>query len=402
MAHSSQEHTGARIADYRKLRQMSQTALARDAFLSRSTIAKVEAGLSPASTAVVAACARALQVDVAVLYGQPYISELRQDHLDRLISPLSNALDMYDLGPDPDITPRPISRIADDVAVLCSGACATEYKNVGARLPGLLGELITAVNVLPLGSAEYRSASATLSWCYWVSYEFAYRLGYHHLASIALERMGWMAEQAQDPLLLAVRLAKRSSILLRRGDNHMAGRIIERGHALVEQSESRRPVDALAVTGTLHLASAIASAQAQNKESVSGYMELANRAADQIGRDVPHVYWTSFGKTNVLHYEVATRVELGQLGGAVQEARKLRFPVGHPKMRMGRYYMEMGRAYAQMGKAEAAQRALRRAREIAPQQARYHPLMRETIGVLVRRQRRASDSLSAMAAWVGM
>jgi XRE family transcriptional regulator, fatty acid utilization regulator len=401
MPQSNEEHTGARIADYRKLRQMTQTALAQRSFLARSTIVKVEAGLSPATPTVVAAIARALQVETSVLHGQPYISEMRQDHLDRLTSPLAEALDLYDLGPDPDITPRPLRQIAADVAALCKASCATEYKDVGSKLPGFVGELTTAVSALPVGEERLR-ASKCLAWSYWVSYEFAYRLGYHHLATIALERMGWMAEQAQDPLLLAVRLAKRSSMLLRRGDNRMAGRIIERGHALVEQAEDQRSVDALAVTGSLHLASAIAAAQARNGDSVKGYMGLAARTADEIGRDVPDAYWASFGKTNVLHYEVATRVELGQFGDAVKEAKKLHFPVEHPKMRMGRYFMEMGRAYAQMGQAEAAHRALRQARKVAPQQARYHPLMRETIGTLVRRQRGASNSLAAMASWVGM
>ncbi|MFJ1746625.1 helix-turn-helix domain-containing protein [Streptomyces sp. NPDC088116] len=400
MPQSPQEHTGVRIADYRKIRQMTQTALAQRAFLARSTVAKVEAGLSPATPTVVAALARALQVDTAVLYGQPYISEMRQDHLDRLISPLSEALDLHDLGPDPDVRPRATEQIAADVKALCARSCATEYKGVGTELPGLVGELTTAVALL--SGEERRRASESLAWAYWVSYEFAYRLGYHHLAALALERMGWMAEQAQDPLLLAVRLTKRSSMLLRRGDNRMSLRIIERGHALVEQSDGRRPVEELAVSGSLHLASAIAAAQARNGDQVTGYLGLARRAADEIGRDVPTAYWTSFGKTNVQHYEVATRVELGKLGEAVKEAGQLRFPAGHPKMRLGRYYMEMGRAYAQMGRSDASYRSLRRAREVAPQQARYHPLMRETIGTLVRRQRRASDSLSSMAAWVGM
>jgi transcriptional regulator with XRE-family HTH domain len=401
MPHGTDDHTGARIADYRKLRHLTQSALAQRAFLARSTIAKIEAGLSPASATVVAAVARALQVDVALLHGQPYVSELRQDHLDQLIAPLSDALDLYDLGPDPDITPRPVARIAEDVAELCAGACATEYRDIGTRLPGLLGELITTVSLLTPGE-EQRRASEALAWCYWVAYEFAYRLGYHHLASIALERMGWMAEQAQDPLLLAVRLGKRSSMLLRRGDNRMSLKIIERGHRLVEQCDDPSSTEALAVSGTLHLASAISAAQARDGDAALGYLGLARRAANEIGRDVPGAYWSSFGGTNVTHYDVATRVELGRLGEAVEEAGRLHFPVGHPKMRMGRYYLEMARAYAEMGKPDAAHRALRRAREVAPQQTRYHPLTRETVGALVRRQRRASESLSSLAAWVGI
>jgi hypothetical protein len=38
--------------------------------------------------------------------GQPYAAELRADELDVLIRPIREALDVYDLGADPDITPR--------------------------------------------------------------------------------------------------------------------------------------------------------------------------------------------------------------------------------------------------------------------------------------------------------
>ncbi|MCC3769247.1 helix-turn-helix domain-containing protein [Streptomyces sp. UNOC14_S4] len=402
MAHIADDHIGARIADYRKLRQLTQTGLAQRAYVSRGTIAKVEAGLTPATPAIVAAVARVLEVDVAVLNGQPYASEMQQDKLDRMIAPLTEALDMYDLGPDLDIMPRPVNEIAHEVNGICLSACATEYKGVGERLPGLLSELTTAVSLLPRSSPDRRQATVSLSWCYWVAYEFAYRLGYHQLAAIALERMGWMAEQAEDPLLLALRLSKRSSMLLRRGNNQMALKVLERGHQLVAQCEDPHSTSALAVSGSLYLAGAIAAAQAKNQDDVTGHLELARKAAKQIGRDVPRVYWTSFGLTNVAHFDVATSVELGNLGAAMKSAKKLHFPPDHPKMRIGRYHIEMARAYSQMGKAEAAERALHRAREVAPQQARYHPLLRETIAVLVRRQRRAPQGLASLAAWVGM
>ncbi|MEU9333863.1 helix-turn-helix transcriptional regulator [Streptomyces sp. NPDC048290] len=401
MPQHTDDHIGARIADYRKLRQLTQTGLAQRAFVSRGTIAKIEAGLTPATPAIVAAVARVLEVDVAVLNGQPYVSEMQQDKLDRMITPLSDALDLYDLGPDLEVSPRPVAVIADDVRKLCASACATEYQGVGSKLPGLIGELTTAVSLLPDGR-ERREAASSLSWAYWVAYEFAYRLGYQQLATIALERMGWMAEQAQDPLLLALRLGKRSSMLLRRGNNQLALKVLERGHRLIDQYGKPDSVEALALSGTLHLAGAIAAAQAKNGDAVSGQLELARRAAQQIGRDVPRVYWTSFGGTNVTHFDVATAVELGNFGAAMKSARKLHFPSDHPRMRIGRYHIEMARAYSQMGKPESAEKALNIAREVAPQQARYHPLMRETIAVLVRRQRRAPQGLASLAAWVGM
>ncbi len=401
MSYHADDHIGARIADFRKLRQLTQSGLAQRAYLSRGTIAKVEAGLTPATPAVVAAVARALEVDITVLNGQPYLEEMRQDRLDRMISPLSEALDLYDLGPDPDITPRHIDEISSEVNTLCAAASATEYKDTGEKLPGLLGELTTKFS-LTQNAEERKRVAASLSWSYWVAYEFAYRLGYHQLASIALERMGWTADQAQDPLLLAIRLGKRSAMLLRRGNNQLARKVLERGHQLIEQLDDTDSVSSLAVSGSLHLAGAIAAAQAKDEDSVAGYMELARKDSEEIGRDVPRVYWASFGTTNVAHFDVATNVELGKFGDAMKAARKLHFPAEHPRMRVGRYYIEMARAYAQMGKTAAAEKSLHLAREVAPQQARYHPLMRETIAVLVRRQRLAPERLASLAAWVGM
>ncbi|WP_461031810.1 helix-turn-helix domain-containing protein [Streptomyces mayteni] len=401
MPHAADDHTGARIADYRKLRHLTQVGLAQRAFVARSTIAKIEAGLSPATPGVVAAIARALEVDVAVLNGQPYVEEMRQDQLDRMIAPLAYSLDMYDLGPDLSIQPRPLPQVAAEVDGLCKAACATEYTRTGERLPGLLAELTTIISGLPEG-AERRRAATQLAWCYWVAYEFAYRLGFHHLAAIALERMGYMGDQAQDPLLLALRLQRRSSMLLRRGDNPMALRVLDRAHQLVEQHDEPGSVPALAVSGSLHLAGAIATAQAKNVEDVKERMKEARSVAERVGRDVPLVYWASFGLTSVRHFEVATAVELGKLGEAMKSARKVRFPADHPRMRVGRYHIELARAYSQMGRAEAAQKELFKAREAAPQQARYHPLMRETVGVLVRRSRRVPGTLTSLAAWVGM
>ncbi|MFI1013494.1 helix-turn-helix domain-containing protein [Streptomyces sp. NPDC020965] len=401
MPHHDDDHIGARIADHRKLRQLTQTGLAQRAFVSRGTIAKVEAGLSPASPAVVAAVARALEVDVTVLNGQPYLSEMRQDRLDRLITPLQDALDLYDLGPDPAIAPRPIADIAADIDALCASTCATEYNGVGTKLPGLLSELITLNDLLPTGPDRQR-ATASLSWAYWVAFKFAYRLGYHQLATIALERMGWMAEQAQDPLLLALRLRYRSAMLLRRGNSLMAAKVLDRAHQLVDQHDDRGSVPALAMAGTLHLAGAIAAAQAKNPDDVRDRLELAGKTAERIGRDVPQIYWASFGQTNVAHFDVAASVELGRMGDAMKSARRLRFPADHPKTRIGRYYIEMSRAHVQMGRAESAEKFLHRAREVAPQQARYHPMVRETIAILVRRQRRAPEGLASLAAWVGM
>jgi hypothetical protein len=210
-----------------------------------------------------------------------------------------------------------------------------------------------------------------------------------------------MAEQAQDPLLVAMRLRYRSAALLRHGKIQMSLKVLGRGYQLVEQHDGPE-ADALVVAGSLHLASAISAANARDADTVTVHLRAARETAERIGRDVPRIYWASFGPTNVEHFQVATLVELGELGRAEQKAKDLRFPKEHPQMRVGRYHIEMARAYVEMGRTEQALKALRAARTVAPQQTRYHPFVREAVGTLVRRQRMASEGLTSLAAWVGM
>jgi transcriptional regulator with XRE-family HTH domain len=216
MPYSPEDHTGSRVADYRKLRHLTQEGLAQRAFVSRGMIAKVEAGLVPASPSFVAAVGRALGVDASVLYGQPYISEMRKDQIDQLISPLSEALDLYDIEPDPDITPRPTEALTAAAEQLIRRFRHTDYADVGRKLPGLLGELTTALHTAQ-GADERRQSARALANTYWIAHQFAARLGFPDLASVALDRMGWVAAQADDPLLQAVRLYTRSLAYVRRG-----------------------------------------------------------------------------------------------------------------------------------------------------------------------------------------
>jgi XRE family transcriptional regulator, fatty acid utilization regulator len=114
------------------------------------------------------------------------------------------------------------------------------------------------------------------------------------------------------------------------------------------------------------------------------------------------VYWLSFGPTNVAQNGVSAHLELGRPSEAIKAAKQLHFPAGHNRGRVGMHWVNMARAYTQIGKAEGALTALQRGRTAAPQLLRYHPAVRDVVGTLVRRQRRASEGVASLAAWVGM
>ncbi len=401
MPHASEEHTGSRIADYRKLRHLTQDGLAQRAFVSRGMIAKVEAGLVPASPSFVAAVGRALMVDVGVLYGQPYVSEMRKDQIDQLISPLSEALDLYDIEPDPDIRPRPLPELVTDAERLIQLFRRTDYADVGRMLPGLLGELTTTLYTAQ-GTDERRRAAGALANTYWTAHQLAERLGFAALASVALDRMGWVAAQAEDPLLQAVRLYSRSLAYVRRGTPDVGLKLVARGQRLVEQADDPSSVPALAVAGKLHLRASFIAARAKDRARSAEFLAMGEEAAQRIGRDVPDVYWLSFGLTDVQQYRVETNVDLEEMPEAAEAAKSIRFPAGYSPTRIGRHHIDLSRAYVEMGRTEQAITALRTARATAGQLLRYHPTAREVVGALVRRQRRLSEDLTSLAGWVGM
>ncbi|MEU1950140.1 helix-turn-helix transcriptional regulator, partial [Streptomyces sp. NPDC020125] len=97
MPETNDKHIGVRIREFRVIRDFSLAELGRRAHVSTSQLSRVETGEQPASPSVLAAVARALGVTLSVLHGQPYIHMLQKDQLDRLLAPISSALDAWDI-----------------------------------------------------------------------------------------------------------------------------------------------------------------------------------------------------------------------------------------------------------------------------------------------------------------
>lgn len=95
-------------------------------------------------------------------------------------------------------------------------------------------------------------------------------------------------------------------------------------------------------------------------------------------------------------------VELRRYGKALQRANKVVLPPTWATSRRAHFYIDGARAQMETGRTDAALSSLVEARKAAPQQTRYHPGARETIKGLVHQQRRTSDTLSHMAAWIGL
>jgi len=408
-----EEHAGVRIAHQRKLAGFTQRGLAARIPYSYSLLRQVEEGRKNASPDLVSAVARVLRIDVTVLTGQPYVTELQQDRLAALIRPIRESLDLYDLhdfdfGFDepgglhgPHVAPsesgaRTPAELADQADEMCRMVRATQLSKAAHGLPSLIAEVTAAVHRRPstvlwqtLGSA-YRTA-----------HDIATKLGFYDLATIALDRLGWAAERGSDPLLAAVRQYMRALTYFREGEHTIGLRLIDAGHRALSYADSaeQESRETLAVRGQLHLGASVIAARAHDADAVESHLRHAASYAERTG-EAERVYWLSFGPANVAVHEVSAQVEMRRYGKALEKSRTVHLPHGWPMSRRAHFYVDRARAEMETGRCDAALESVVTARKLAPEQTRYHPGARETINGLVAQRRRTPDSLDNMAAWL--
>lgn len=388
------DHTGTRIKEQRRIARLTQRQLAALIPYSYSLLNQVERGVRPATVDFIAAVARALRIDVTTLTGQPYVTELQQDRLAALVRPIREALDLYDLGPDLDIPVRPAEQLVAAADELCRTVRATRLRNAAVALPGVIAELTTAAWQTPT-TELWQALGST----YRTAHDLSVKLGYYDLSSVALDRMEWAAARASDPVLSAVRQYMRALVYFREGDNGIGLRLVSSGHGILGQANPGR--ETTAVFGQLHLGASVLAARARDKDTVAAHLAEAEACADQIG-DASEVHWLSFGPANVALHRMSSAVEMRDYGVALGQARTIQLPASLATSRRAHFLIDRARSEMETGKTEAALGSLVEARRAAPEQTRYHPGARETISGLVHASRRAPDTLSGMAAWVGL
>lgn len=394
MPRPEDDHAGTRIKEQRKLARLTQRQLADRLPYSYSYLNQVERGARPATVDLLAAVAHALRIDVTTLTGQPYVTLLQQDRLENLVRPIREALDLYDLGADLELQPRPPQQLIAAADQLCQTVRATRLRHAALELPGLIAELTTAAWTTP--SSELWQA---LGSSYRTAHDVATKLGYYDLSSVALDRMEWAAARASDPVLAAVRQYMRALVYFREGDNGIGLRLVGAGHGILEHAAPGRATTA--VTGQLHLGASVIAARARDAGLVDTHLEEAEGLAARVG-DASDVHWLSFGPANVALHRMSAAVEMRHYGQALEQARTLALPSSLATSRRAHFLIDRGRAEMETGRTEQALASLVEARRAAPEQTRYHPGARETVSGLVHAARRAPETLSGMAAWIGL
>jgi len=245
---------------------------------------------------------------------------------------------------------------------------------------------------------DHEEVMRLLAETYYAARQFLHKLGYPDLASLVADRYEWAAEQAGDPLALALAGVFRAGELDGVADWRGA-RAVMRG--TIDGFPESADNDAVSVRGFVHLMAAYMSAHAGDEADTWGHYAEAEELAARLGYD-GDAYRLAFGPTNVAIWGTALGVELMDGGKAVERARHVHLLPDTPRERAGHHFLDLARAQLMNGDRDGVLGSLLTARRIAPQQTRYHPMAREAVYALARAERRSSESLRGLAVWMGV
>jgi tetratricopeptide (TPR) repeat protein len=262
---------------------------------------------------------------------------------------------------------------------------AAALSKSGAVLPALLRDLQVACEVL--NGDTRREAFGLLASAYECAMQYLYKLGHTSDATLATERVLWAAQTSEDPLRILAAQWYDAGEFLCIGDHDEAGAIID--GALTELGGLRegRP-EVVSLRGVFHLKAALNSARSADPESTERHWKKAKQAAEELGED-RNDFQLQFGPTNVAIWGVSLPVEMGKGRLAVDRAVKVRLPKKFAPERHSHHYIDVGRAHFYNGQREEALGAFLKAERLAPQATRMHAGVRETVGTMIRTQKRS-------------
>ncbi|MGH3807456.1 MAG: helix-turn-helix domain-containing protein [Pseudonocardiaceae bacterium] len=341
---------GARVAELRKQRGITQVALARRAGISVSLLSKIEIGDRALTPGIAATLARALQISLGALYGE---AEVPGDQ-SVLLEDLRTAVRRYDI---PAQTPVPDpAQLRSDLDHATTMRAQTDLAGLLRVLPGLLTRATTYAH-----AAASPQGWALLADVYNVTYWLAARHRWMDLVELAPTRQAWAAAQRPNLLVTAVGVQDRAGAFLNCGDFESGLTVVDRAIVTAEAALSG-PGKAFA-TGLLHLRG----------------ITLAGQRGD---------------RTEAQRH-IRNPREVIRLAGELS-----RHGTGLPPAQIGA--VNTARAQLEVDDRDGVQTSLLTAWAIAPQLAKVHPMCREVLRVLISLHRRSNPQLAALAKQAGM
>lgn len=385
------ESNGQRLARLRARRRWTQQRLATESGYSLPAVKAFEQGRrSLDRPAVILAFAQALDCHPTEITGAPYVPpHADRDGQDAVASvaavrrallrhgrparPTEQEAAAVDL---PDLRQR-----VDEANRYRQAAALTKS---GAILPALLRDLQVAAELAH--GDQRREAFGMLASAYECAMQYLYKLGHSSDATLATERVLWASQETGEQLRVLAARWYDAGEFLTIGEHDEAGAIID--DALTELGAIRQAgPEAVSLRGAFHLKASLNLARATDTKAAVRHLKQAEKAAEELGED-RNDWQMQFGPTNTALWAVSLPVEMGRGKEAVARAEKVRLPQGYSRERHSHFHIDRARAYFYNGQREQAVRAFLQAERLAPQATRAHAGVRETVGTMIRTQKR--------------
>jgi transcriptional regulator with XRE-family HTH domain len=377
---------GRRLREIRSWRQLSIRAVAELSGLSWGYLAKIERGEKPVTKrSVLDALARSLRVSPTELTGQPYPpSDPLSSDAHAAVAGVETALAEYELGQDPEVTPRPWSRVVAELRHLNEVVRArADYAEQGTIVPGLLADLHATYVRDP---RRRRETLIGLIHAYHAAAVLTKNQGVRGLPLLAARLAQTVAEELGEPAWLGV-------VAWMRG--HVCGQATRRMQyqLSVRAADGLRPhladANASQVYGMLHLNAALAAAAQGRAESSHSHLAEAADVARRLPERRENFGYLYFGPDNVGVWQVSLATELGEGPKVAELARDVRPEAIPAAARRAMFYSDLGRALVvERSTREQGIRALVKAESIAPQRVRHNVFVRELVADLLTTARR--------------
>lgn len=383
---------------------MSQTALGELAGFTQSYVSQIESGLKEIERrSTFVRIADALQVSVADLIGQPFAPSDAQHA--RALTAVPNiraalvGLAYLDL---PAVPASPLAKIEADVRELMSCRRLCEYAAASQLIAPLVRDLGAAAY-----SPKSRSKAKGLSLLALVTHNAAFvlkYLGFVDLSLAAAERCHEAAHMIDSPQWVG--LAEYTRLHTLPPESREVGRKLARA-TTDELGRGLDAPDTAQAYGMLHLTTAWTEALAGDLDAATDHLDEAAGVAERLGPDPRDGGFgrMNFGPTNVAQWRMSLALESGEPARAIELSAAISPDAIISTSRLAAFHIDVGSALAAVRRRDGeALAAFVRAERVAPQRVRLSPVVRETVGAMLRRARAdaGGDALRGLASRVGV
>ncbi|MFB7779873.1 helix-turn-helix domain-containing protein [Streptomyces bauhiniae] len=376
---------GARVADLREQRGLTQKQLAAEIGRTASWLSQVERGIQPVNRLdVLRLLADGLGVSVQELQADAPAQVPAEASAEELPNDLDQARLVISGHPVPEVVLDPAGPGPANVEELqraVDRVWELTHANEFAELSAALGPLVPRIErAARTASPDDRGRLwGLLSRTYQALAAAFVRQDEADAAWVAADRAIRAAEESGNTLEVFASIFRLAQAFVRLKHLDQAEHSATTALNALERhyGDATDEPEALSVIGALHLALALIHARAGARTRARQEMKRAREVASRLGED-RNDFNLEFGPTNAEIQAVSIAVELGDAGEAIEVGTELDTSTMSVERR-ARLRLDLGRAYAQRRQVGEAMGALLDAEQLSPDLIHTHVAARDTI-----------------------